>query len=338
MPNQAPAPAEIQKPIESARPAERPAVPKPEAIVAETVKEYGGAEKLIEQVATEVGTPIDVPEAEKVAAEKDELYGRYRKAAQIVESGGNVLEDETKFFEALEPTVLQELRDRWRKEEELKSAEKELHKISPKEIAHDRQTILQVTEDVKKLATTKAFVHRGNFRVEGIPDGISIHGYSTKFDQEKGGQYSLLAVNSENVVVGFYAFNIGKWPDGGYSASGKILVDVEARNKGLGRTLKSSMDTVCQSEANKQGVTIVAEAANQNSQLGRFQEQKRWQRLFLKRDVFEPKINGLKLEGETVVLKKDGTVFEVVSKTDESIENQQLAEILKQTEEYYKPK
>jgi len=349
MPNQAPAPAvaaeaSLEKSVapEISRPPEKPVAPEPMQVAKEAVADYGKAEKLIEKTTETAGMPIDVPEAEKVEAEKggekDELYKRYKEAAQTVEGGGNVSEEETKFFETLEPDLLQKLRDRRQKEEDLKSAEKERQKISPAEIAHDRQTILQVVEGVKKLAETEDFVYQGNFKVEGTPDGVNIHGYSTKFDQGKGGHYSLLAVNGENIVVGFYDFNIGKWPDGGHSASGKILVDVEARNKGLGRALKRSMDTVCQSEANKQGVTIVSEAANQNSALGRFQEQKRWQKLFLKRDIFEPKTDGLQLEGETVVLKKDGTISEVASKNDESTEKQQLEEIEKQTQELYKPK
>ena len=224
------------------------------------------------------------------------LYERFKIAVQTFTGGAKVNEAETHFLETLQPEVLEVLKNQWQREQEFKLAEEERQKISPAEITHDRKAILLVVEGVKELAGTERFVHQGNFQVEGTPEGVSIHGYSTKFNKEKGGHYSLLAVNGENIVVGFYDFNIGKWPDGRYSASGKALVDVEARNKGLGGALKRSMEAVCQSEANRHDITIVAEAANQNASLGRFQEQKRWQRLFLKRDIFKPKVDGLILD------------------------------------------
>lgn len=80
--------AEIQKPAEAPKVVEKPMAPEPTVMAQEAVIGYGGAEKLIEQTAEVIGKPIDVPEAPRVEAEKEDKFEKinleYKKAVEGV--------------------------------------------------------------------------------------------------------------------------------------------------------------------------------------------------------------------------------------------------------------
>lgn len=235
------------------------------------------------------------------------------------------LRAEIDYFSSLPPEVLEAMRDRFDKEEEIARGNGELSTIKDTEIAHDRREMARVVDSLA-VGVEENRVKRGaDYTVDGGPEG-KISRFDVSKKEGGGVYYVLLAENVGGQIVGYYDFSCSPSFKGGESliGSGTMMIDVSERNKGWGSALNTVARRMYQEVADKTGELVFRNESDRNASLGRPEEQKRWQRVFEK-ETFTPKSKGAPEDDSGLLhLNKKGTVLHREEVTKEGLKEEAL--------------